>query len=218
MNIFFVIIVWTHDLLSRPEHELLVQLEKIKAILRLASLNIDFTQELTNETDDLWQSLFIRIIVGCMLQYSFQEQGVTSETCRWFRQVTVQFEFARFRQSFGCLVAMDQYTYPKTNERTYLHKMIKRRIRILLLLKLVFSIQLMSPIRHKRPKVRYSIQHNIANALHDRIVFLSLVKRVPESCVHCYDVVYVPEDLFQEVCTSWLGYNVFFFQPVDPYL
>jgi len=97
MNIFFVIIVWTHDLLSRPEHELLVQLEKIKAILRLASLNIDFTQELANEADDLWQSLFIRIVVGCMLQYSLQEQGVTSETRRWFRQVTVQLEFARFR-------------------------------------------------------------------------------------------------------------------------
>lgn len=96
--------------------------------------------------------------------------------------------------------------------------MIKRRIRILLFLKLIFPIQLMSPIRYKRPKVRYSIQHNIANTLHDRIVFLSLVKRVPESCVHCYDVVYVPKYLFQEVCTPWLGYNVFFFQPIDPYL
>lgn len=90
-------IVWTHDLLSRPKHKLLVQLEKIKAILRLASLNIDFTQEFANEADDLWQNLFIRIVVGCMFQYSLQEQRVTSETCRWFRQVTVQLKFARFR-------------------------------------------------------------------------------------------------------------------------
>jgi hypothetical protein len=30
--------------------------------------------------------------------------------------------------------------------------------------------------------------------------------------------VYVPEDLFQEVCTSWLGYNIFLFKAVDPHL
>ena len=207
-------------MLSWPKHELLVQLEKIEAILRPTSFDIDFPQELANEADDLWQRLLIRIVVGRMLQYSLQEQRVTSETRGWFRQVTVQLEFARFGQSFSCLGRnrSKEDDGKKKPADKYLHKMIKCRIRILLLLKLVLPIKLMCTIRYKRSKMRYSIQHNVANTFHNRIVFLTLVKRISEPGVHRYNIVYVPEDLFQEVCTSWLGYNIFLFKAVDPHL
>ena len=50
---FLQVTLYTYYLLSLPEHELLVQLEKIEPVLCSASLNIDFAQEVANEADDL---------------------------------------------------------------------------------------------------------------------------------------------------------------------
>lgn len=100
----------------------------------------------------------------------------------------------------------------------YLDKLSERPIRALLLLKLIFSVQLMRAVGDERSEMGHRIQKNVANALDDRVLLLSLVQRVTQASVHSYDIVYIPEDLFQEVCPPGFGYDVPLSQGLDPQL
>ena len=64
----------------------------------------------------------------------------------------------------------------------------------------------------------HGVKENVADLFDNGVGLLSLVQRVPQACVHSYDIVYVPKDLLQEVCAPRLGYDVQFSQRRDPQL
>ena len=84
----------TNHFLSRLEYQLLIQLQQIESILRLARLGIDLGQELANHDYHLRQSLLVWAIVWRMFEDSFEQQWISCETRRRFRQVRIEFEFA----------------------------------------------------------------------------------------------------------------------------
>lgn len=66
----------------------------------------------------------------------------------------------------------------------------------------------MCAIRYERAEVRYGLAEDVANLLDDRPRFLTLEKRISQAYVNRDDIVDVPEDLVDEVCASWLRYDV----------
>ena len=56
-------------MLSRTEDKLLIQLEKVEPVLRLAGLGVDGVQELSDNLDDFRQGILVRIVVRGMLKY-----------------------------------------------------------------------------------------------------------------------------------------------------
>ena len=58
----------------------------------------------------------------------------------------------------------------------------------------------------------HGVKENVADLFDDGVGLLSLVQRVPQACVHSYDIVYVPKYLFKEIQTTLFGYNVRLFQ------
>lgn len=57
----------------------------------------------------------------------------------------------------------------------YLDKLSERPVRALLLLKLIFSVQLMRAVGDEGREMGHRVQKNIANPLDDGILLLSLV-------------------------------------------
>jgi hypothetical protein len=66
----------------------------------------------------------------------------------------------------------------------------------------------MRPIRHKRLKQGHSLQEQIAQALHHRLLFLPLRQPFGEDMIHVPNIVYVPEDLPHKVFSARRGDNV----------
>ena len=59
----------THHLFTGAEHQLLVELEEVEPVLRLAGLGVDGVQELSDNLDDFRQGILVRIVVRGMLEY-----------------------------------------------------------------------------------------------------------------------------------------------------
>lgn len=99
----------THDGLSILEDELLIELREIEPILTPPRLDVDLGEELAHKFDDLGQRHLVAAVLGGVLEAGFEEKGVSSESGRRFREVSVQFELARFRQSLRFLHTRHQY-------------------------------------------------------------------------------------------------------------
>ena len=96
--------------------------------------------------------------------------------------------------------------------------MSKSNIRILFLLKLILSIELMRPILDKRSKVRHDVQEHVADTLNDRIRLLSLVQRVAQSGVDGNNVVQIPKYLCEEIGSLIDGNDIGIFESPYPCL
>ena len=67
----------SHHLFTRPEDELLVELQEVEPILRLTSLGIDSLQEFADDPDDLRQRGLVWVVFRRMLQHSLKKQGIS---------------------------------------------------------------------------------------------------------------------------------------------
>ena len=83
---------------------------------------------------------------------------------------------------------------------TYLDKLCERRIRALLLLKLILSVQLMRAVGHKRGKQQHDVKEDIRDSFDHSVQLLKLVERIAQPGVDPDDVVNVPKHLLDEVC------------------
>jgi hypothetical protein len=63
----------TYDVLALFENQLLVQLRKVEQVFRLATLDIDTTQEGTDLLDDLRQSGLVWMLLRGVLQDGLEE-------------------------------------------------------------------------------------------------------------------------------------------------
>ena len=70
----------------------------------------------------------------------------------------------------------------------------------------------MATVRNERGKEGYHVEKNVANSLNNSVRLLALVQRIAKLGVDSDDVVYVPEDLLEEVETAVLRNNVGFLQ------
>ena len=56
---------------------MLVQLEEIEAILRFATLDVDFVQKFFDDRDNLWQVRLVWIVLRGILQNNVKEKRVS---------------------------------------------------------------------------------------------------------------------------------------------
>lgn len=93
----------TYDLLSWPEYELLIELQKVKPVLRQPCLVVDRLQEAANYRNDLGKDLLVRVIIWCLLQDGLKQQRITRQTRGGLRKIAVELQFPRLRPSFRFL-------------------------------------------------------------------------------------------------------------------
>ena len=159
-----------------------MQLRQIESILRLSRLLVRIAQKVPHERDHLGQHRLVRAIFGGVLEHGLEEQWVPRETGSGLSQICIEFQLPRLRHPLRGL-----------------DKRRKRGIRTLLLLKLVFSIQMMRAIGHKRTEMEHGVEQNVANLLDDGVQLLSLGER------HV-----------QESRSGGVGNDVSVFETVDP--
>ena len=94
----------TNHFLPRLKHQLLIQLQQIEPILRLARLRIDLGQELADHLHHLRQHVLVRAVVRGVLEHGFEQEGVPRETGGGLGQVGVELEFAGFGEALGDLL------------------------------------------------------------------------------------------------------------------
>ena len=66
----------THHLFTRTEQKFLLELQQIEHVLRTASLEVDLSQELAYEHNDIRYLLFISGLFWCLLEHGLREQRV----------------------------------------------------------------------------------------------------------------------------------------------
>lgn len=74
----------------------------------------------------------------------------------------------------------------------------------------------MCSVGHERPKVRDHLQKDVAYALDDSILLLSLNQRITKARAHRDDVVDIPEHLLQEVRPPGRRDDILIDQAFDP--
>ena len=67
----------TYDSFARTEYELLIQLQQVEPILRLATLEVNLSQELANNLDRLGNNGLVWIVIGRILQYNPKQEWIT---------------------------------------------------------------------------------------------------------------------------------------------
>lgn len=79
-----------YHLLAWAEHQLLVELEEVEAVLRLTGLGVDSLQELAHDLDRFGQSNLVRVLCWRVFQDGLEQEGVPSQTSSRLGQVAVQ--------------------------------------------------------------------------------------------------------------------------------
>jgi len=161
-------------------------LRQLEDILRFTRLDVDLGQESLDHIDNFWYIRLVGTVIRSIFQHSLQEQRISTETGGGFGEITVQFQFTRFRftlrfleqvsavmgQMEGGRVGKHMLCFP-TPVVTYINKFLKGSICTFLFLKFVFPKQLMCTIRHERFKMNSTFKEEITDSLNDGLLFLA---------------------------------------------
>ena len=96
-------ITTTHHKLPLPIQQLLIQLHQIKPVLRLARLDVHFTEEFADYCYHLRERLLVDVVLRCVLVYCFEQERIPCETRCRFREIAIKLELARLRETLGSL-------------------------------------------------------------------------------------------------------------------
>lgn len=81
----------------------LVDLSQVKSVLTLSRLQVHLLQKVFDDLDHLGQRLLVRIIVRGIFKNCLEKQRVSAQSSCWLCQVSIEFQFPRFRFALSFL-------------------------------------------------------------------------------------------------------------------